>query len=114
VPCARFLLLLSMNNLQHLNSKISVFLSYFIKESYPDYIFSVVDTSLTSDLSHCKVFISVLNDDIKLINLLNKNKNRIKFEMSKKINMRKTPNLIFILDTSETNYQNISDLLNHN
>lgn len=100
-----------MNRFKHLSSKINVFLSYFTQQSYPDFISSVTDIYLSSDLSICKVYISVLNDNIELIELLNKNKSRIKFEMSKKIKMRKIPDLEFILDTSETNYQNISNLL---
>lgn len=97
--------------LKKINSKIQIELSYVILEKYPQYIFSITDISTDSDLETSEVFIAVSEDADKLVDLLNKNSRSIRYELAKRINFRKTPNLKFYTDNSGDNYNRISELL---
>ncbi|TCK97940.1 ribosome-binding factor A [Natranaerovirga hydrolytica] len=64
---------------------------------------TVVNVHTTSDLKHCKVFISVLGneeDKEETVNALNKASSFIRTEIARLINLRNTPELKFIKDDS--------------
>ncbi|MEG1582234.1 MAG: 30S ribosome-binding factor RbfA [Clostridia bacterium] len=66
-------------------------------------IITISRVNTSNDLSHCKVYFSVLgNDEVqkKVIETLENAKNYIRGQLAKKLNLRNTPALVFILDNS--------------
>lgn len=64
---------------------------------------SVVDVEVAPDLKTCKVYISVLGDEEAQKNTLKGLKSAegfIKTKLAKSVNLRNTPQLIFVLDQS--------------
>lgn len=64
---------------------------------------TVIETQVTKDLKHCKVFVSVLGNQeaqAETIKGLNSSKGHIRSALAKKINMRNTPELTFVTDQS--------------
>ncbi|TCT15050.1 ribosome-binding factor A [Natranaerovirga pectinivora] len=90
-----------------INEEIKKELSSIIQNQLKDprihLMTSVVDVNTTSDLKHCKVFISVLgneteqNDSIKGLNSAS---SFIRTEIAKRINLRNTPEIKFVNDDS--------------
>lgn len=80
-----------------------------------DAMVSIVRVELTSDLSYAKVFISSMSgiEETKLAAEGLKNaKGFIRKELNSRIQMRKSPELIFIADTSAEYSARINDKLN--
>ena len=63
---------------------------------------TVTAVKVTNDLSFAKVYITVLNESEKdnVIKLLNKASNFIERELSKRIDIRKMPDITFVYDES--------------
>ena len=64
---------------------------------------SVTDVIVTPDLKYCKAYISVLGNEESAKNTLEGLKSAtgyIRRELAKSINLRNTPELTFVLDTS--------------
>ena len=80
-----------------------------------DAMVSIIRVELTSDLSYAKVFISSMRgiEETKLAAEGLKNaKGFIKKELNSRIQMRRSPELIFIADTSAEYSARINDKLN--
>ena len=64
-------------------------------------IVSVLSVDVTSDLKQCKAYISVLGGDPdETLEGLNSAKGYIRRELARRINLRNTPELIFLMDNS--------------
>lgn len=65
-------------------------------------LISVVEVNTTSDLKHCKIYISVLEDSKKedAIKGLTAASGFIRKEIARRVNLRNTPELIFKIDES--------------
>lgn len=63
---------------------------------------TVTAASITSDLYYAKVYITVLDDEHReeMLKLLNKASNFIERELSKRIEIRRMPNITFVYDDS--------------
>lgn len=64
---------------------------------------SVTDVIVTPDLKYCKAFISVLGDEEdgnKTIEGLRSANGFIRKELARNVNLRNTPEITFVLDTS--------------
>lgn len=90
--------------LERLNDNFQEVISEILHEEVKDPILNFVTItgcSITSDLSFCKVYFTTLNDDKKdvLISLKNASK-FIRGEISKRIEIRHTPELKFVYDNS--------------
>ncbi|MGN0158945.1 MAG: 30S ribosome-binding factor RbfA [Brotaphodocola sp.] len=75
---------------------------------------SVVSVEVTPDLKYCKAFISVLGDQDKANDAmvgLNSAVGYIRRELARRINLRNTPELTFILDQSIEYGVNMSRLI---
>ena len=81
--------------------KISQILQLEIKDERIQFV-TVTAAKITSDLSFAKVYVTVLNDKERenILKLLNKASNFIERELSKKIEIRKMPNITFVYDES--------------
>ena len=74
---------------------------------------TVTAVKVTNDLSFAKVYITVLNESEKdnVIKLLNKASNFIERELSKRIEIRKMPNIMFVYDESLEYALNIENII---
>ena len=94
------------------NIKLSRYNSLFVKEissilqnevKDPDLKFvTVTDCEITNDLSFAKVYVTVLNDEKRkdIMKSLDGAKSFIRGEISKRVEIRHTPELRFIYDES--------------
>lgn len=74
---------------------------------------TVTAVKVTNDLSFAKVYITVLDESEKdnVIKLLNKASNFIERELSKRIEIRKMPNIMFVYDDSLEYAANIENII---
>ena len=76
---------------------------------------SITDVDVSSDNSAARVFYSVYGDDEvkeKTSKALERHVGQIRHEVGKRIRLRKTPTLLFILDDSMERGAKIMDLIN--
>ena len=91
--------------IERLNHKFAIEISNIIKEEVKDEridFVTVTDVSITNDLSHAKVYVTVLKDEERdnAIKALNKARGFIEMELSKRVDIRKMPELKFVYDES--------------
>ena len=74
---------------------------------------TVTACKITNDLSFAKVYVTVLNDKERdnVIKLLNKASNFIERELSKRIEIRKMPDITFVYDESLEYALNIESII---
>lgn len=97
---------------------ISKILRTEIKDERISFV-TVTAAKITSDLSFAKVYVTVLNDKERdnVIKLLNKASNFIERELSKRIDIRKMPDITFVYDESleyAANIENIIESIDNN
>ncbi len=95
------------NRITRINEEIKHEISNIIRNGLKDprvsTLASVLRVETTPDLKHCKVFISVLGDDDTKKSTeegLKSSSGYIKGEISKRVNLRITPDLHFVMDQS--------------
>lgn len=77
-------------------------------------IVSISSVEITSDLSYCKIYVSVLGDEHKTdeaVKALEKAAGFLVRRINARIKMRKMPRLIFLPDNSQEYYEKISRIL---
>ncbi len=87
---------------EELKKEISNIINYEMNNPKITGIISVTRAKITPDLKYAKVYVSILNaKDVKetLANI-KKSSGFIRSEIAKRINLRITPELIFVLDDS--------------
>lgn len=74
---------------------------------------TVTAAKITNDLSFAKVYVTILDDDEKesMLKQLNKASNFIEKELSRRIEIRKMPNITFVYDDSIANALHIEDII---
>lgn len=108
--------------IERLNHKFAIEISNIIKEEIKDEridFVTITDVRITNDLSHAKVYVTVLKDEERnnAIKALNKARGFIEMELSKRVDIRKMPELKFVYDESieySNNIENIIERLNGN
>ena len=98
--------------------EISKILRTEIKDERISFV-TITDVKITNDLSFAKVYVTVLNDKERdnIIKLLNKASNFIERELSRRIDIRKMPDITFVYDESleyAANIENIIESIEHN
>ena len=98
--------------------EISKILRTEIKDERISFV-TVTAANITSDLYYAKIYVTVLNDKERdsIIKLLNKASNFIERELSKRIEIRRMPNITFVYDESieyANNIENIIESINNN
>lgn len=99
------------DGLKKINSQIQYALSYIVRERYPDYIVSLTDVLTTKDLEYCDILVSVLNDDNNVVDKLNHDAGKLRHQLAESVDLRRTPELRFYLDNSDSNYDKIDKLI---
>jgi ribosome-binding factor A len=85
------------------HKELSQIISYEVKDPRINPFTSVTDVYVAPDLKTCKVYISVMGEQDekeKTMEGLNNAKGMIRTLLAKRLNMRNTPELTFILDES--------------
>lgn len=75
---------------------------------------TVTRVDMTVDLAYCKVFVSVLGNDEdikKAVCALERASGHLRTELSRRVRLRKTPELRFIVDDGAAYAQRINDIL---
>ena len=82
--------------------EISHIISYELKNHNATGLISVTKVKVTNDLKFAKVYVSILNSkNVKeTLAALKKSSGYIRSELAKRVNLRNTPELIFVLDDS--------------
>ncbi len=87
-----------------INSEVQKALSSIlrtVKDPRVDPLVSVTEVIVAPDLKTCKVYVSVLSDDGReTIKGLESAEGYIRHELAREVNLRNTPELTFVLDTS--------------
>lgn len=91
---------------------ISQILRTEIKDERINFV-TVTAAKITNDLSFAKVYVTVLNDKERdnIIKLLNKASNFIERELSRRIDIRKMPDITFVYDESLEYAANIEHII---
>ncbi len=79
---------------------ISEIIQFDVKDPKIGFI-TITDCQVTSDLSYAKIFVSFLGQNARKeagMKSLERSKGYIRSELSKKLSIRKVPELIFVLD----------------
>lgn len=81
--------------------EISKIIKMEVKDKRIDFV-TVTDVHITNDLSFAKVYITTLDESKKdeVVKVLNRASNFIERELSKRIEIRKMPNITFVYDNS--------------
>ncbi len=87
---------------EELKKEISNIINYELKNPKITGLISVTKTKITPDLKYAKVYVSILNakNTKETFANLKKSTGYIRTEIAKRINLRITPELIFVLDDS--------------
>lgn len=87
---------------EELKKEISTVINYDLKNPKITGLISVTKAKVTPDLKYAKVYVSILNSKNVKETLANlkKSSGYIRTEIAKKINLRITPELVFVLDDS--------------
>ncbi len=106
------------NRIIRINEEIKHELSSIIREGLKDprvdTLISIVHVDTTPDLKYCKVFFSTLGDEAKHQETLEGLKNSAGFirrELARKVNLRNTPELKFVIDYSIEYGVNLNKLI---
>ena len=105
-----------------LEHKFAIEISTIIEEEIKDKrigFVTITAVSITNDLSYAKIYVTVLNDNEKeeTIKVLNNASKFIEMELSKRVDIRKMPELKFVYDESieySNNIESIIERINNN
>ncbi len=98
---------------EELKKEISYIINYDLKNPNVTGLISVTKAKITPDLKYAKVYVSILNSkNIKTTFAnLKKSAGFIRSEVAKRINLRITPELVFVLDDSMEYGEKIDKIL---
>ena len=72
---------------------------------------TVTDVFVSSDHSYCKIYVSFLNNAKNSIETLNRAKGFVRSSLAKKVNMRRVPEITFVLDDSYEKQKHLEELI---
>ena len=87
---------------EELKKEISNIITYDLKDPNITGLISVTKVKASGDLKYAKVYVSMLNakDNKQVLAALKKSAGFVRTEIAKRINLRTTPEIIFIFDDS--------------
>ena len=96
-----------------IRKNISDIIMFEVKDSSVGFV-TVTDVDVSNDHSFAKVYVTFLGKDARNeagLKALNRAKGFIRSELSKRLDIRRTPELTFYLDKSEEEGQHIEEIL---
>ncbi|MCH9612306.1 MAG: 30S ribosome-binding factor [Chlamydiia bacterium] len=98
-----------------LREVVSEVIMHELKNPHISKMVTITDTSITKDLRHAKIYISVIEEDEEIqqatLRQFNEAAGFIAVQAAKKVTLRYFPELTFYLDTSSKRYLEIDTLL---
>ncbi len=93
--------------------EVSQVINFELKNAKVTGIVSVTKVRVTPDLRYARVYISVLDPKVKnkILEGLNESKGFIRSRIAKAVNLRITPELVFVYDDSEEQGERIDQIL---
>ena len=87
---------------EEMKKEISHIITYDLKDPNITGLISVTNVKVSGDLKYAKVYVSMLNakDNKQVLAALKKSAGFVRTEVAKRINLRTTPEIIFIFDDS--------------
>lgn len=85
--------------------------SYEIKNENVGFM-TITDVEVSSDHSYCKIYVSFLNNAKNSIETLNRARGFVRSSLAKKLNFRRVPEIMFVLDDSYEKQARLESLLN--
>lgn len=87
---------------EEMKKEISHIITYDLKDPNITGLISVTKVKVSGDLKYAKVYVSMLNakDKKQVLAALKKSAGFVRTEVAKRINLRTTPEIIFIFDDS--------------
>ena len=87
---------------EEMKKEISHIITYDLKDPNITGLISVTTVKVSGDLKYAKVYVSMLNakDNKQVLAALKKSAGFVRTEVAKRINLRTTPEIIFIFDDS--------------
>ena len=73
---------------------------------------TITDVEVSSDHSYCKIYVSFLNNAKNSIETLNRARGFVRSSLAKKLNFRRVPEIMFVLDDSYEKQARLESLLN--
>ena len=99
---------------EEIRHELSNIISRDLKDPRINHMTSILRVETTSDLKHCNIYASILGDDESIENTqkgLKSSTGYIRNELAKRLNLRNTPELHFIIDHSIEYGINMSKLI---
>ena len=84
--------------------------SYEIKNENIGFM-TITDVEVSSDHSYCKIFVSFLNKAKNSLETLNRAKGFVRSRLAKKVNLRRVPEISFVLDDTYERQQRLENLI---
>lgn len=87
---------------EEMKKEISHIITYDLKDPDITGLISVTKVKVSGDLSQAKVYVSMINakNNKKVLAALKKSSGFVRTEVARKINLRQTPEIIFVFDDS--------------
>ncbi|MFU8797525.1 MAG: 30S ribosome-binding factor RbfA [Gammaproteobacteria bacterium] len=86
------------------------------RENIPSKMVTISHITLSRDLQHAKVFITVIEEDQKIIDdtltVLNQKSSEFRYELAHTVNLRVTPRLWFVYDAALQYSHDLTALIN--
>ena len=98
---------------EEMKKEISHIITYDLKDPNITGLISVTKVKVSGDLKYAKVYVSMLNakDNKQVLAALKKSAGFVRTEVAKRINLRTTPEIIFIFDDSIEYCERIDTIL---
>ncbi len=98
---------------QSIKKELAQIIQFEMKNNKKGFI-TLTDVKLTNDLSQAKIYVNIFGEEHaqrKGLEILENSKGFIRTELAKRLTIRKTPELIFIKDTSLEQGNRIESIL---
>ncbi len=96
-----------------IQKEVSSIIQFELKDPKVGFV-TITDVTVTNDLSIAKIYVSFLGQKAREeagLKALNRSKGFIRSTLSKRLTIRKTPELIFLIDDALTRGNKIEDIL---
>lgn len=72
---------------------------------------TITNVIVSSDHSYCKIFVSFFNNEDKNIEKINRKAGFVRSALSKRMNIRRVPEIEFVIDNSFSNFSKVENVL---